>query len=150
MQPGSTVGALLRFERPHATDHYEGAEGAERLVRADLPSGEVLHYEGERHAERLMRQEQPSGDMVLQHHYEGEKGTERLVRQEEQNGVVVHYEGKKGTERLVRCEVPSGPNSVEEGSPLQGSTPNTLGRRSRGRQWRSTSGTNSTRSLSAG
>ena len=40
--------------------------------------------------------------------------------------------------------------NLEEGSPLQGSTPNTLGRRSRGRQWRSTSGTNWTASLSAG
>ena len=40
--------------------------------------------------------------------------------------------------------------NLEEGSPLQGSTPNTLGRRSRGRQWRSTSGTNWTANLSAG
>ena len=106
MQPDSTVGALLRFEVHQWTRHYEGAEGAERLVRSDLAHcvfPGVFHFEGEKDAERRVRNERPNGDVS---HYEGEQGVERMVRHERPNGVVLHYEGEKGTERLVRQERP--------------------------------------------
>ena len=115
MQPDSTVGALLRFRKPHTTDHYEGAEGAERRVRSDsTSSGSVRYYEGEKGAERMVRFEQPyPGRGKNVHHYEGEKGAERVVRLERPGsefggGDVTHYEGEKGVERQVRCELGGG------------------------------------------
>ena len=103
MQPDSTVGALLRFRKPHATDYYESAEGEERLVRSDYGSGDVYHFEGEKDAERQVRVELSSGAVF---HYEGEKGVERLVRQalDEHS---FHYKGEKGLERKVRYDSPS-------------------------------------------
>ena len=44
--------------------HFEGAhEGRERLVRAELPNGQVQHYEGEQGKERVVRVEQPDGQV---------------------------------------------------------------------------------------
>ena len=107
MQPDSTFGTLLRIETkvPPATVHYEGAEGAEGMVRCDLASGRVLHYEGDKEMERLVRSEQRSGAVL---HYEGEKEMERMVRFELPSGVVLHYEGDTGMERLGRSKEPSG------------------------------------------
>ena len=105
MQPGSTFGALLRLRRgePQAVYHYKGEEGAERLVRLELPSGELQHLEGEKGTELLVRRELPGG---MVQHYEGEEmGAERLVRLEVPCGMVQHYEGERGVERLVRREL---------------------------------------------
>ena len=60
----------------------------------------VCHYEGEEGAERLVRNETMATRARL--HYTGEKGAERLVCCELPCGVVGHYEGEKGAERLVR------------------------------------------------
>eukprot|EP00964_Phaeocystis_antarctica_P138730 scaffold103385_cov66-Phaeocystis_antarctica.AAC.3 len=110
-----TVGALLRHGEPHASTvhHYNGGEGAERLVRNEEPDGRVGHYEGESGAERLVRVETPDGGAD---HYEGEGGAERLVRAwnpapavrgergRRGPGEMVHCEGEQGAERYVRVE----------------------------------------------
>ena len=108
LQPSSTFGALLRDVHLHVrTVHYEGEEGAERMVRSEnLPSGQVIHYEGEKGVERVVRRELPNDGQVL--HYEGERGAERMVRCERTGGTVSHFEGEKGAEREVRSERPSG------------------------------------------
>ena len=103
VQPDSIVGALLRSEGPHGTKHYEGAEGAERFVRHDFPSGCVMHFKGKTDAERTVRVDQPCGEVT---HYEGEKGMERKVRLDRPSGQVDHYEGEKDMERKVRVEGP--------------------------------------------
>ena len=115
MRPGSTVGALLRDEKPHEkphmrTYHYDGGEGAERLVRIEAPtSGKVLYYEGEWGAERLVRCELPGGEEL---HYEGEKGAGRVVRQVFLDGHVLHFDGAG---RRVRLELPGGEVSHYKG-----------------------------------
>ena len=125
MQSGSTVGALLRhgvepqagrvqslFEPRHCGTvfHYEGEEGAERMVRVKVPGGLVMHYEGEQGAERVVRCE-VSG---TESHFEGEHGAERLVRAELSGNhfelpvrIVQHFtrEGKRG---LLCLELPYG------------------------------------------
>ena len=115
LQPASTFGALLRDVHLHVRTrvHYEGEEGAERMVRKSLPSGQVSHYKGEKGAERVVRIELPNDGAVL--HYEGEKGAERKVRLERPGAMVWHYEGEKGAERMVRIERPSGTVSHYEG-----------------------------------
>ena len=80
----------------------EGEKDKERLVRVELPDGEVQHYEGDKGKARLVRQEFPSGTV---HHFEGEKDKARLVRVELSDGNVKHYEGERGKERLVRVEL---------------------------------------------
>ena len=109
----STVGALLRIRMPQMTEHYEGAEGAERRVRSDLPDGDVHYFEGAKGAERLVRERSGQGNAV--HYFEGEKGLERLVRGEQYCGDVHHYEGEQELERMVRCELPSGEVFYHEG-----------------------------------
>ena len=53
---GPEPGALLRRVRPSGTMmHYEGEQGAERMVRMVNPSGGVTHWEGKRGAERTVR-----------------------------------------------------------------------------------------------
>ena len=110
MKPNSTCGALLQLRRGGAqvrtVHHYAGEEGAERVVRRELPGGKVQHYEGERGAERLVRLEVPGSGRV--HCFEGEQGVERLVRCELPFGTVQHYADEKGAARLVRVKLPGG------------------------------------------
>ena len=113
MKPDSTCGALLQLRRGEpqvrTVHHYEGVEGAERLVRVELPRGEVQHYEGEKGAERLVRCDMPGSRRV--HYFEGEQGVERLVRCELHCelhcGIVQHYEGEQGAERMARVVLPT-------------------------------------------
>jgi len=118
MKPDSTVGALLRCWKTHKTDHYEGAEGAERRLRSDYGSSDVFHYEGEKDAERMVRfvtfelNTYPDVAKLWPNvfHYKGEKGAERMVRFEQpvpgRGKGVTHFEGEKGAERRVRLERP--------------------------------------------
>ena len=108
LQPASTFGALLRDVHLHVRTrvHYAGEEGAERMVRKSLPSGQVSHYKGEKSVERVVRIELPNDGEVM--HYEGEKGEERVVRIARPGGRVSHYEGEKGAEREVRSDFPCG------------------------------------------
>ena len=46
-------------------------------VRVEHANGDVIHYEGEQGAERIVRTEGADGSVV---HYEGAQGTERMVR----------------------------------------------------------------------
>ena len=112
--PKSSV--LLRLAPVRGPDtgvlHYEGGEGAERLVRIVRADGYVAHYEGQRGAERLVRAEGQDGSVG---HYDGEGGAERLVRAEGQDGSVGHYEGERGAERLVRAEHLDGSVAHHEG-----------------------------------
>ena len=57
-------------------------------------NGDVVHYEGEQGAERIVRlvYSSSSGDVTT--HYEGEKGAERMVRLVYSSGEVFHYEGE--------------------------------------------------------
>ena len=50
--------------------YYEGAKGAERMVKLVKTDGAVHYYEGREGAERRVRTEQPDGVT----YYEGEKG----------------------------------------------------------------------------
>ena len=104
MKPDSTCGALLRRGEPQVRTvrHYEGEEGAERVVRLEAPSGSVQHYEGEKGAERMVRVELPSGTVQ---HYKGERRAERVVRVELTSGTVLHVKGEKGAVRVVRREL---------------------------------------------
>ena len=90
--PDRTDGALLReISRPTPRAEERG------VCRYSVT---VCHYEGEEGAERLVRNESMATRARL--HYTGEKGAERLVCCELLCGVVGHYEGEKGAERLVR------------------------------------------------
>jgi len=52
--------------------HFEGETDAERLVRIELPFGDVAHYQGnEQHAVRLVRYELPYGGVI---HFDGMEG----------------------------------------------------------------------------
>ena len=42
--------------------HYEGEKGAERIVRIELPNGQVELYEGEMGAERMVRADLADGE----------------------------------------------------------------------------------------
>jgi hypothetical protein len=46
-------------DQPIRVLHFEGEQGAERLVRVEQPDGQVLHCKGEQGAERLVRVEHP-------------------------------------------------------------------------------------------
>ena len=117
MQPDSTCGALLQLRRGapqmRIVHHYEGEEGAERVVRVELPGGEVQHFEGENGVERLVRVEVRGGTVQrfqggMMQHFEGEKGAERLVRVEVPGSAELNFEGEKGAEHLMRLELPDG------------------------------------------
>ena len=131
VQPDCPVGTLLvarRYGKPKARTviHFEGEEGAERMVSfGNATSGKLTAYEGEKGAERIVRVEVPSGDVG---HFMGEKDDERLVRIERGSGElpciwsegtapvpciwtggeVWHFEGETDAERLVRIELPFG------------------------------------------
>ena len=117
MQSGSTVGALLRHGvEPQAGTvfHYDGEEGAERMVRATVkaPIGLVVHYEGEQGAERIVRSEVSGTDLLI--HFEGEQGAERLVRAELSGNhfelpvrIVQHFK-REGERGLLCLELPYG------------------------------------------
>jgi hypothetical protein len=84
--------------------YFEGTKGVERMVRAVFPSGDggackLGHFEGERGAERTVRLVFPSGEVQ---YYEGAKGEEKKVRSVHRSGAVVHFEGVRGAERVVR------------------------------------------------
>ena len=51
--------------------HFEGETDAERLVRIELPFGDVAHYQGKQHAVRLVRYELPYGGVI---HFDGMEG----------------------------------------------------------------------------
>ena len=91
--PDRTDGALLR-----ASTRQRSRPGERGVCRYSVTG--VCHYEGEEGAERLVRNETMATRARL--HYTGEKGAERLVCCELPCGVVGHYEGEKGAERLVR------------------------------------------------
>ena len=114
MQSGSTVGALLRDGvEPQASTvfHFEGEEGAERVVRVKAASGAlVMHYEGERGAERIVRGEVAGTDV----YYEGERGAERMVRAELSGNLfelpvrIVQHFTREGERGLLCVELPYG------------------------------------------
>ena len=114
MQSGSTVGALLRDGvEPQASTvfHFEGEEGAERVVRVKAASGAlVMHYEGERGAERIVRGEVAGTDV----YYEGERGAERMVRAELSSNLfelpvrIVQHFTREGERGLLCLELPYG------------------------------------------
>ena len=114
MQSGSTVGALLRDGvEPQASTvfHFEGEEGAERVVRVKAASGAlVMHYEGERGAERIVRGEVAGTDV----YYEGERGAERMVRAELSGNLfelpvrIVQHFTREGERGLLCLELPYG------------------------------------------
>jgi hypothetical protein len=128
------VGAKVRMDFPNGLLlHYEGVDGAERLVLSEYPDGEAQHYEGEKGSERVVQRHLPDGEVQ---HFGGGKGVERLlrcvksdgrvrhyegapfermVREEYPDGQVQHYEGAKGVERMVRAEFPSGNVNYYEG-----------------------------------
>ena len=125
MQSGSTVGALLRHGgvEPQASTvfHFEGEEGAERVVRVKAASGAlVMHYEGERGAERIVRGEVAGTDV----YYEGERGAERMVRAELSGNLfelpvrIVQHFTREGERGLLCVELPYSEGGVihsEEG-----------------------------------
>ena len=114
LKSGSTVGALLRSKltaQSALEAHYEGEEGAERLVCCEEPDGSVWHFEGKKGMERRVRFVPANGGVW---HYTGKKGARRLVRSK-----VFHFEGEGGAEHIVRCE-PSA--CSHRHCPLHGST----------------------------
>ena len=49
------------------------------MVRIDMHDGSIAHFEGENGAKRIVRMVYSDGDILF---FEGEKGAERVVRKE--------------------------------------------------------------------
>ena len=88
-----------------------------RLVRSDLPNGDVLHYEGNSGAERLVCGMYRNRNMYMKdtngsEHFFEDGARRKLVCW---NGIVYHFEGEKNFERVVRIECPNGVAYFEGG-----------------------------------
>ena len=105
MYDGVSPGVLLlrTWHHPGGAEaqHFEGAWGQERMVRAVFGGSKVQHYQGARGEEQHVSTDYADGSVG---HYEGESGKERLVRKVNASGNVEHYEGERGKETLVRVD----------------------------------------------